>query len=158
MTNQKDLKLLKLLIKFKRIYSEHEENKPLFIKDTTQRIQRSTLRSIIGGTLELTDRHTITAWLNLIINNGAFKPTNNEFSMPTFNTFYYFNIETISFLINKLQTKINPPHTLLLDFKSTKDSFLSEENHGNGKDHQEINKTNNQQNKSLLSNLTQKEN
>jgi hypothetical protein len=58
MTNQKEIKLLKLLNEFKRIHNEHEENKPIFVKDTRQRIQRNTLRMIIGGTLQLTDRHT----------------------------------------------------------------------------------------------------
>ena len=111
---------------------------------------------IIGGTLQLTDRHTITAWLNLINNNGVLTAT-DEFAMPKFDTLYYINIETINYLIAKLNSKLYPPHTLLLDFKRTKDSFLSEENHS-CPENQKENMGNNQQNKSLLSNLTQKEN
>lgn len=116
----KNDKLLKLLRALKLSY-EHEqpsvEAKEKLLNCTIkQKIYRVHVRRLICGELELSDRHSVTTWLDRLIDIGALAPNptsefQNDKFMPNANTKYFIEIDTINTLISKF----NPPHTLTLD-------------------------------------------
>ncbi len=123
----KNEKLLKLLHTLKLTYDLEqpriEEEQKLFKKTIKQWMYRVHVRRMIGGTLDLVDRHTVTGWLNKLLNLGVLTPTETaEYVnkglyktmkfMPNCNTKYYIEIDVINALIQKLDT----PHTTLDSF------------------------------------------
>jgi len=76
------------------------------------RLPRYKLRELIGGTLNLTDKHTILGWIDwttsnrFLIQNPTSNRTVNNYIKPSNETKYFYNIEKIDeFLENQ------PPHT-----------------------------------------------
>lgn len=117
---EKIRRLVNALCNFYRSMKEYLENSPEWMQDLKPFIKRYQLKEVISGTLNITDRHTISGWINRLLANGIISrnPTSSKSAkkriyMPTDETRY----------------KINPPHTLKVAIPSKGNNGKSYPNH-----------------------------